>query len=109
MKRLITILITSLIIMCFAFYVSAEEKKRIKVRHINGDIVAYDSIIKVMTVKSKRTEAQITLDEKTVITLNKDKKTPNDLKVGDYVSVKYFEIDGKNVAKRIQIKIDNKR
>ncbi|MCX8026741.1 MAG: hypothetical protein N3A62_02640 [Thermodesulfovibrionales bacterium] len=108
MQRIISLLITiSLIITC-ACLVHAQDKKKIKVRHINGEVVAYDSVVKVMTVKSKKTEAQISLDEKTIITLNREKKTPYDIKLGDYVSVKYFDVDGKSVAQRIQIKTDTK-
>lgn len=108
MRKALTLLITISMILSFAFIVNAEDKKKIKVRQINGDVVVYDSIIKVMTVKSKKNEVQISLDDKTVITLNREKKTPNDIKVGDFVSVKYIDIEGKNVAKRIQIKTDHK-
>ncbi|MFQ3573591.1 MAG: DUF5666 domain-containing protein [Thermodesulfovibrionales bacterium] len=107
-KRIVTLLISFLLLVSFSFVAVAEDKKKVRVRHINGDVVAYDALVRVMMVKSKKTEAEITLDDKTVITLNKDKKTPNDIKVGDYVHVKYIVSDGKNIAKRIQIKTDTK-
>lgn len=45
----------------------------------------------------------LSADDKTTVTVGKEKKTLADVKVGAKVTVKYVEMDGKNVAKSIAI------
>ncbi|MFZ6016887.1 MAG: hypothetical protein ACOYU0_04585 [Nitrospirota bacterium] len=85
----------------------AEKKPAVKVR-LTGEVKAVDAVAKTITVakkvKEKVEETVVTVDDKTKITLGKEKKTLVDVKVGDKVTVKYQVVDGKNVAKSVAIK-----
>ena len=61
-----------------------------------------------ITVKGKKAEVTLTADNKTSIRMGKEKKTLADVKVGDKVSTRYSEMEGKNVAKSITIKAEKK-
>lgn len=110
MLKKFSLIIISLMITISVFFANsfAQDKQRIKIKQITGDIVAYDSSIKTMTVKGKRAEIIIILDEKTVIKEKKNLKSHSDIKVGDRVVIKYSEIEGKNIAKSIEIKQETK-
>ncbi len=69
-------------------------EKKVTVKQISGDVSAIDAAAKTITVKGKKAEITITADEKML----------KDVKVGDKVTVKYTEQDGKNVAKSITVK-----
>ncbi len=96
-------------IVCFLLFVSlsclatAQDKPRVKLKHIAGEVVAYDSTVKAMTVRGKKNEIFITLDDKTTIKVGKETKGLTDLKVGDVVNVKYIDEGGKNLARQIEI------
>ncbi|MGO9016557.1 MAG: hypothetical protein ACLQF0_16465 [Dissulfurispiraceae bacterium] len=97
-----------LYIICFlvAFFIigSAIAADKVIVKQITGDVVTIDVAIKTLTVKGKKAEVVITADDKTVVKMNKEKKTLSDIKVGDKVTLKYAEIEGKNIARYIKIK-----
>lgn len=116
MKKAIAIIVAVL----FAFVLTsltfaAVEKKaepakpaeKPKVRQFTGDVKAVDEEKKTVTVakkvKDKVTEKVFTVDDKTKITMDKEKKALADVKVGDKVKVKYTEVEDKNVAKSIAI------
>ncbi|MEW6674816.1 MAG: hypothetical protein AB1348_02150 [Nitrospirota bacterium] len=86
----------------------AEKKPAVKIRQVTGEVKAVDAVAKTITVakkvKDKVEETVVTVDDKTKITLGKEKKTLVDVKVGDKVTVKYQVVDGKNVAKSVAIK-----
>ncbi len=85
--------------------VKAEEKKAmVKVKRISGDVVAVDATAGTLTVKSKTQKVSLSTDDKTVVTMGKEKKTFGDVKAGDKVTVKYKEVEGNNVAKSIAVK-----
>ena len=70
----------------------AEEKKApAKVKQVTGEVVAVDAKAKTLTVKGKKGDVALSVDEKAAAKLA-------DVKVGDKVTVKYKETDGKNVA-----------
>lgn len=85
----------------------------LKVMFVTGKVKAVDTVAQTITVvkkvKGKEEETVITLDEKTSIALGKKKKELTDIKVGDVVTVKYKEVEGKNVAKSITIKSPKKK
>jgi Cu/Ag efflux protein CusF len=91
----------------------AEKKAPVKVKQVTGDVKAVDVVAKTITVtkkvKGEIKETVITVDDKTKITLDKETKTLADVKVGDKVTVKYTEVDGKKVAKSIVIKTAEKK
>lgn len=79
-----------------------------KVKYVSGVVKAADTAAQTITVikkvKGKEEETVVTVDEKTSITMGKKKKELADVKVGSNVTVKYAEVEGKNVAKSISIK-----
>lgn len=95
--------------------VKAEEKKApAKVKQLTGgEVKAVDTKAMTITVtkkmKDKVVETVVTVDDKTNITCDKEKKALADVKVGDKVTVKYSEVDGKNVAKSVAIKTEEKK
>lgn len=86
----------------------AEKKAPAKVKQVTGEVAAVDAKAMTITVskkvKGKAVETVVTVDDKTKIALGKEKKTLADVKAGDKVTVKYTEVDGKNVAKSVAIK-----
>ncbi|MCL5022672.1 MAG: hypothetical protein M1497_04790 [Nitrospirae bacterium] len=82
----------------------AEKKAPAKVKQVTGEVVAVDAAAKTLTVKGKKGEVAMTADDKTTVKVGKEKKTLADVKVGDKATVKYAEVEGKNVAKSIVAK-----
>ncbi|MBI4653977.1 MAG: hypothetical protein HY752_03165 [Nitrospirae bacterium] len=82
----------------------AEEKKApAKVQQVTGEVTAVDVKANTLAVKGKKGDVMFSVDDKTTVTVGKEKKTLADVKVGAKVTVKYVEMDGKNVAKSIAI------
>ena len=71
-------------------------------KHVKGDITAVDAKAMTITVKGKKGDVTVTVDDKTDIKIGKDKKTLADLKAGEKVIIKYHEADGKNTAKSVE-------
>ncbi len=69
----------------------AEKKATAKMKQVTGEVVAVDAAAKTLTVKGKKGDVALTVEEKAASKLA-------DVKVGDKVTVKYKETDGKNVA-----------
>jgi Cu/Ag efflux protein CusF len=113
MKKAVAILIAFLFVFAItSLSLAAEEKKaappvKPKVMQVTGDVKAVDTVAKTITVtkmvKKKAEETIITIDGKTKITMGKEKKALADVKAGDKVTVKYTEVDGKNIAKSVAI------
>ncbi|MDI6889959.1 MAG: hypothetical protein QMC83_03325 [Thermodesulfovibrionales bacterium] len=86
----------------------AKPAEKPKVKRVTGEVKAVDTKAMTITVtkkvKGKVEETVVTVDDKTKITLDKEKKVLADVKVGDKVTVKYTEVEGKNVAKSVAIK-----
>ena len=97
-----------LYVVCFlvAFFMtgSAIAADKVIVKQITGDIVTIDVAVKTLTVRGKKAEVVITADDKTAVKMNKEKKTLSDIQVGDKVKLKYAEIQGKKIARSIEIK-----
>jgi len=71
----------------------AEEKKApAKVKQVTGEVTAMDAKAKTITVKGKKGDVVIAVDDKMMA----------DVKAGDKVVVKYTEADGKNTAKSVK-------
>ncbi len=83
---------------------SAEKKAPAKVKQVTGEVTAVDAVAKTLTVKGKAGDVAITADDKTSVKIGTEKKSLADVKVGDKVTVKYVEADGKNLAKSIVVK-----
>ena len=80
-----------------------------KVKQVTGDVAAVDAKANTITVKGKKADTVVTCDDKTKIMIGKDKKALADVKVGDKVTVKYSEADGKMTAKSVAIKMAEKK
>jgi hypothetical protein len=87
---------------------SMEKKAPVKVKWLSGEVSAVDAAAMTLTVKGKKAEVALTVNDKTKITMGKEKKTLADVKVGDKVSTKYSEVEGKNVAKSVALKAEQK-
>ena len=84
-----------------------EEKKvekKASPKQVTGEVAAVDAKANTLTVKGKKGDVTVSVDDKTKIMAGKDKKTLADVKAGDKVTVKYVEADGKNTAKHVEIK-----
>ncbi len=121
MKRAIALIVAMLFVLSVAVFAVAAEKKEAapmekkeaapaekkapaKVKQVTGEVTAVDAAAKTLTVKGKAGDVALTADDKTTVKVGKEKKTLADVKVGDKVTVRYAEMDGKNIAKSIIIK-----
>lgn len=121
MKKVIALLVAMLFALSVAGHAIAAETKEAapaekkeaapaqkmapaKVKQVTGEVTAIDAAAKTLTVKGKAGEVALTADDKTTVKIGKEKKALTDVKVGDKVTVKYTEMDGKNVAKSIIVK-----
>jgi Cu/Ag efflux protein CusF len=86
----------------------AEKKAPVKVKWLSGEVSAVDAAANTITVKGRKAEVALTVNDKTSIKMGKEKKTLADLKVGDRVSTRYSEVEGKNVAKSIMVRAEKK-
>jgi len=80
-----------------------EKKAPAKVKQVTGEVAAVDAAAKTLTVKGKKGDVALMADDKTTVKVGKDKKALADVKAGDKVTVKFTEMDGKNVAKNIVV------
>ncbi len=85
-----------------------EKKAPVKVKWLTGEVTAVDAAAMTLTVKGRKAEVALTVNDKTKIMMGKEKKTLADVKVGDKVSTRYSEVEGKNVAKSIAVKAEKK-
>lgn len=121
MKRVIALIVAMLFVLSVAGFALAAEKKEAapaekkeaapaekkapaKVKQVTGEVTAVDAAAKTLTVKGKAGDVALTADDKTTVKIGKEKKALGDVKVGDKVTVRYTEMDGKNVAKSIIVK-----
>ena len=81
---------------------ATEKKAPVKVKWLTGEVSAVDAAANTLTVKGKKAEVALTVNDKTKIMMGKEKKTLADVKVGDRVSTWYSEVEGKNVANSIR-------
>lgn len=102
MKKAIAVVFSLMFVLTLTVASFAADKKD-AVKHVMGEVTAVDSNAKSLTVKSKKVDVVISVDDKTKIMAGKDKKTLADVKAGDRVAVRYTEADGKNTAKSISI------
>jgi len=106
MRKTIAIIFAVLFVFAVTSISFAAEKA--KVNTVTGEVKAVDTAASTVTVakkvKGKEVETVVTVDDKTKIMMGKENKTLADVMAGDKVTVKYTEVEGKNVAKSIAIK-----
>lgn len=97
----------------FAVEEKAMPAEKPKIKQVTGDVKAVDMKAKTITVskmvKGKAEETVVIVDDKTKIMKDKEQKTLADVKVGDKVTIKYTEVEGKNIAKSVAIKPAEKK
>jgi hypothetical protein len=81
---------------------SAKEKP-LKIIHLAGDTISVNPKMSKLTVRGKDGDVDIYATEKTIIHIGRDKSRLSDISAGNKATVKYLEIDGKNVARSIFI------
>ena len=72
-------------------------------KKFTGEVTGVDLQSQTISAKQGYILFNVTLDDKTTIRKEKEIKTINDIKTGQKVTIKYFEVGGKNVAKSISI------
>lgn len=82
---------------------AVEKKAPAKVKMVTGEVTAVDMKANTITVKGKKAEMTVTCEDKTKVMMGKEKKACADVKVGDKVTAKYTEAEGKNMAKSVSI------
>jgi uncharacterized cupredoxin-like copper-binding protein len=119
-KKMIVIIMAVLFIFAIASVSFPADKKaemakpaeKPKIKEITGEVKAVNAaartIIITNKVKGREGETVVIVDKEANITMGKEKKTLADVKVGSEVTVNCTEVEGKNVAKNIEIKPVNK-
>jgi len=88
MKKIIALVAAVL----FVFAITAVSFAAAKVVQVTGEVAAVDAAAKTITVKGKKGDVVIAVDDKTLA----------DVKAGDKVTAKYTTADGKNTAKAVK-------
>jgi ribosomal protein S1 len=102
MKKAIAIVLSLILMFAFTAVTFAAEKAKAKSAQVTGEVTAVDAKANTITVKGKKGEVTISVDEKTK--MMPKGKTLADVKAGDKVTVKYSEAEGKNTAKSVEMK-----
>jgi hypothetical protein len=118
-RYLISLLLTSLILFCASCTQQQEkkglaeraarekpaaaQKKPLKIIHLAGAAVNVNPKTGKLTVRGKDGEVEILITEKTIIHIGMDKGRLSDIAAGDKATIKYLEIDGKNIARNVFI------
>jgi Cu/Ag efflux protein CusF len=76
-----------------------EKKAPVKVKMVTGEVVAADAKAKTITVKGKKGDVVIAVDDKIL----------TEIKAGDKVTAKYTETDGKMTAKSVKKAVAKKK
>lgn len=113
MRKSITILIAFVLIFGLsAVSFAAEKATDPAIKHassieaakkVTGIIGTIDMKAGTLIVKEKKAELTVSVDSKTQIIAGQSKKTLADLKSGEKVRVNYEIVDGKNIAKKINV------
>lgn len=113
MRKSIIILIAFVLIFGLsAVSFAAEKASAPAIKHTSSmeaakNVIGMIGVINVkagtLTVKEKKTELTVSVDSKTQIMAGHSKKTLADLKSGERVRVNYEIVDGKNIAKKINV------
>jgi hypothetical protein len=106
MKKAVAIIVSLLFVLSVVGLSFAEEKKHAtKAMYVTGEVTAVDAAAKTLTIKGKKGEVVLTTTDKTKFAKG---KTLADVKVGDKLSAKYSEKDGKMMAWKVMTKKEMK-
>ena len=132
MKKIFALMVAMMLVVAFSGATFAEEKKAVeapaaaetaktaepakkakkpseKVKQVTGEVTAVDVKTNTVTVKHKKGDVTVEVTADTKITAGKETKTLADVMAGVKVTAKYFEQDGKNTAKSIDVKAAAKK
>ena len=87
MKKAIAIVLSIMFVFALTTVTFAAEKKAGKGMQVMGEVSNVDAKANTITVKSKKKEVTVSVDDKTAIMAGKEKKSLADVKVGDKVKV----------------------
>jgi hypothetical protein len=82
------------------------KEKPLKIIHVAGETISVNPRASKLTVRGKDGEVDIYATEKTNILIGRDKGRLSDIAAGTKATVKYIEMDGKNIARSIFIAQD---
>lgn len=108
MKKAIAIVLSIMFVFALTTVTFAADKKmkadkKAGKMHVAGEVTNVDAKANTITVKGKKGDVTVSVDDKTAIMAGKEKKTMADVKVGEKVKVEYTEADGKNVAHKVHL------
>jgi ribosomal protein S1 len=95
---------TLAIVLSLVFVFGVASMSFASMKQVTGNVTAVDQKTMTVTVQGKKGEVTASVDKKTRIVEGKEKKGLADVQVGDKVTLKYSKVDGKEIAKRIEIK-----
>ncbi len=106
MKKALAIIVSLLFVLSVVGLSFAKEKKyATKAMHVTGEVTAVDLVAKTLTIKGEKGEVVLTTTDKTKFAKG---KTLADVKVGDNLTAKYVEKDGKMMAWKVMTKEEMK-
>lgn len=106
MKKALAITVSLLFVLSVVGLSFAEGKKHEeKAMHVTGVVTAVDAAAKTLTIKGEKGEVVLTTSDKTKFAKG---KTLANVKVGDILSAKYSEKDGKMMAWKVMTKEEMK-
>ena len=79
------------------------KEKPLKIVHLAGEAISVNPKAGKLTMRGKDGDVDIYATEKTNILIGRDKGRLSDIATGNKATVKYLEIDGKNIARSIFI------
>ena len=107
MKKALAIIVSVLIVLSVVGLSFANDKKHAKKgMYVSGEVTAVDAAANTLTIKGKKGEVVLTTTDRTRFA---EGKTLADVKVGDKLSAKYSEKDGKMMAWKVMTKEDMKK
>ena len=107
MKKALAIIVSLLFVLSVMGLSFANDKKHgTKEMHVSGEVTAVDTAANTFTIKGKKGEVVLTTTDRTRFA---EGKTLADVKVGDKLSAKYSEKDGKMMAWKVMTMEDMKK
>ena len=82
---------------------ASAKKKPLKIIHLAGETTSINPRAGKLTIRGKDGDVDIYATEKTIIHIGRDQSRLSDITAGNKATVKYLEIDGKNIARSIFI------
>ncbi len=104
MKKALVIIV-SLVFVLSIVGLSFAKEHAMKAMHVSGEVTAVDAAANTLTISGKKGEVVLTITDKTKFA---EGKTLVDVKIGDKLSAKYSEKDGKMMAWKVMTKEEMK-